>query len=118
MSTMTTKRHLTISGHGAIEVVLGLAIFVAAALLRFSAGGFVAAVVVGSLFVGLGVTVSDDRGASLGWHRLCDLLLLIGTAVLAFALAVAGQGSAALAFSAVAVVQSGLNVATRYVAVK
>ena len=117
MSTMKTKRHLDLSTHGAIELALGIATFAAAAILRFPAAGFVAAVVVGALFVGVGVNVSDERGASLGWHRLSDLVLLIGTASVAFALAVAGQDPPALTFAAVAVVHAAVNVATRYVAV-
>lgn len=113
---MTRNRRFTVSTHGVIELALGLATLVSPVLLRFAGSGIVAAVVLGSLIVGLAVTVSDDRRASLGWHHLCDLLLVVTTALVALGLAEAGQGSAALFFAGLAVLLSSLNVATRYVA--
>lgn len=116
MSTMTRNRRFTVSMHGVIELALGLATLVSPVLLHFANAGIVTAVVLGALLVGLAVTISDDRRVSLGWHHLCDLVLVVATAVAAFGLAEAGQGSAALFFAALAVLLSGLNVATRYVA--
>jgi hypothetical protein len=97
------------------ELILGVATLTAPVLFRFAAAGIVAAVVLGSLLIGMGVTISDDVRASLGWHRLCDVLVVLATAVAAFGLAVAGQPAAALFFAGLALFESGLNVATRYV---
>ena len=70
MSTMPLNRRFTVPTHG----------------------------VVGSLLIGMAVTISPGRGSSLTWQAL------------------AGQASASLFFAVLAVLQSGLNVATRYVA--
>jgi hypothetical protein len=112
---MSHNRYVTVSAHGVVELVFGLATLVSPFLLRFDSGGILAAVALGSLLIGLGVSIGDDVRSSLGSHHLCDLLLVLATGLVAFALAVAGQESAALFFAVLAVLESGLNVATRYV---
>ena len=115
MSTMTANRRFTLSTHGVIELVLGLGTLVSPALLGFGGGGIVAAVVLGSLITGMAVTLGADDRSSLGWHHVLDLVLVIASALAALALAVSGDASAGLFFSALAVLESGLNVTTRYV---
>jgi hypothetical protein len=113
---MTTNRRFTLSTHGAIELVLGLATLVSPALLRFGHAGLLVAVLLGSLLAGMAVTIGADSRTSPAWHQLFDLIFVIATAVAALFLALAGDARAALFFVALTVVQSGLNVATRYVA--
>jgi hypothetical protein len=107
---------LTLSTHGVIELLLGLVTLVSPALLKFGTGGMIAAVLLGSLLVGMGVTVGGDRRAAPGWHHLLDLTSVMAGALAALGLALAGQAPAAFFFAALTVVRSGLNVTTRYAA--
>lgn len=116
LSTMTLNRRFTLPAHGVLELVLGMATLFAPALLRFGNGGIVVAVLLGSLLVGMAVTISADRGSWLGWHHLFDVVFVVAAAVAALGLAIAGEASAALFLAALAIVQSGLNLTTRYVA--
>jgi hypothetical protein len=113
---MTLNRRFTLPTHGVIELALGLATLVSPALFPFGTGGMLAAVVLGSILVGMGVTIGSDQRASPGWHHLLDLVSVIATAVVALGLALGGVAPAALFFAALTVIRSGLNVTTRYVA--
>jgi uncharacterized membrane protein HdeD (DUF308 family) len=113
---MTSKRHSTLPIHGVVELALGLVTLASPTLFDFANAGMVAAVVLGSVLTGMAVTLTGDHRPSLGWHHLFDLVIVIATAVAALALAVAGEASAGLYFSALAVLQAALNVTTRYVA--
>lgn len=115
MSTMTLNLHFTLPAHGVVELVLGVMTLVSPVLFRFAGGGIVTAVVLGSILIGMAVTISHERRSSLAWHHLCDLMLVIATAVAALGLALAGEASASLFFAALAVLESGLNMTTRYV---
>jgi hypothetical protein len=116
MSTMTLDRRFTLPTHGVIELLLGLVTLVSPALLPFGNGGMVAAVLLGSLLVGMGVAIGGDQGAAPGWHHLLDLVSVMATAIVALGLALAGEPYGALFFAALTVIRSGLNVTTRYVA--
>jgi len=111
---MTLNRRFTLPAHGVVEVVLGMITLFSPALFSFGHGGVVAAILLGSLLIGMAVTVSADNGSSLGWHHLFDVTFVVATAIAAFCLAVAGEASAAVFLAALAIVQSGLNVSTRY----
>jgi hypothetical protein len=116
MAHMTLNRQFTLPAHGVLELVLGMATLFSPALLGFGSGGIVLAILLGSLLIGMAVTISADRGAWLGWHHLFDVVFVIAAAVAALGLAVAGEASAAVCFAVLAVTQSGLNLASRYVA--
>ena len=118
MSTMTRNGRFTLATHGVIELMLGLLTLVSPVLLDFGDAGIVTAVVLGSLLTGLAVTIGADDRSSIAWHHLFDLVLVIAFALAAFGLAVAGEATAGLFFSALAVLQAGLNVTTRYVAAR
>jgi hypothetical protein len=113
---MTGNRRFTLALHGVIELALGLVTLIAPFLLDFGNRGIVAAVVLGSLLTGLAVTVGADHRASPASHHLFDVAFVIATAVAALGLALAGDPRAALFFVALTVLQTGLNVTTRYVA--
>jgi hypothetical protein len=113
---MTSNLRFTLSTHGVIELALGLVTLISPALLGFGAGGIVSGVVLGSLLVGMGVTVGADQPAAPAWHQLLDLITVIATALAALALALAGDASAAFFFVALTVLCAGVNVTTRYVA--
>lgn len=116
MSPVTANRRFTLAAHGVIEFVLGLATLVSPALLHFRAAGIVAAVFLGSLLVGMGVTAGADERTAPAWHQLLDLVSVLASAFVALGLALAGEAPAALFFAAVTVLRSGVNVTTRYVA--
>lgn len=113
---MTLNRPFTLPAHGVLELVLGLATLVSPALLGFGNGGIVVAILLGSLLTGMAVTISADRGSWLGWHHLFDTVFVIAAALASLGLAISGEASAAVFLAALAAVQSGLNLATRYVA--
>jgi hypothetical protein len=115
MSTMTLNRRFTLSTHGVIELVLGLVTLVSPVLLHFADAGVIVAVVLGSLLVGMGVTVGGEQRSAPGWHQLLDMVSVIATALAALGLALAGEVSASLFFVALTVLRSGLSVTTRYV---
>jgi uncharacterized membrane protein HdeD (DUF308 family) len=112
------RRRFTLPAHGVIEFVLGIITLFSPALFGFGHSGVVVAILFGSLLIGMAVTVSADHGSSFGWHHLFDMTFVIATAIAAFGLAVAGEATAAVFLAALAIVQSGLNLATRYVAVR
>jgi hypothetical protein len=116
MADMTLNRRFTLPAHGVLELVLGMATLFSPALLGFGNAGIVVAVLLGSLLIGMAVTISADGGSWLGWHHLFDVMFVIAAALAALGLAVAGDASAAVVFAALALAQSGLNLATRYVA--
>jgi uncharacterized membrane protein HdeD (DUF308 family) len=111
---MTLNRRFTLPAHGVVEFVLGMITLFSPALFGFGDAGIVVAILLGSLLMGMAVTVSADHGASLGWHHLFDLVFVIAAALVALALAVAGEAAPAVFFAGLAAAQSGLNVVTRY----
>ena len=95
---------------------MGIATLFSPAILGFGTGGMLVAVVLGSLLIGMAVTISGDPGSSLGRHHLFDLAFAIAAALAALGLAIAGDAPPAAFLAAVAVIQTGLHLATRYVA--
>ena len=118
MSDMTLGRGFTLGAHGAIEFVLGLATLVSPAVFGFGNGGIVVAVLLGSLLVGMAVTLSADPSQSLGWHHLFDIAFVLASALASLTLALAGEAAPAAFFAGLTAIQSGLNLTTRYVAAR
>jgi len=111
---MNTKRNLSLETHGAVEVFAGLAMLLAPVVLGFAPAGLIVSVALGTLLVGMALTLTGTRGAIIVWHRDFDSLFVIATAVAALALALAGEWTASIFFAALVAVQSALHVGTRY----
>jgi hypothetical protein len=119
MVRMRISRGLTLPAHGAIELVAGLAMMVAPAVLSFSAAGLLVSATLGAILTGTAVSLSSRQAGS-GWvasHSHFDTVFVLATALAALALAAAGQSSAVIFLAAIVVVQAVLGFGTRYTAV-
>jgi hypothetical protein len=114
---MTVFRGISLSVHGAVEVVLGLATMVAPFLFGFGTAGAIAALLIGLTLVGAALSTVDARSVNVAAHYAFDHTAAIAILVAAPALGVlAGDRHATAYLAAVAVVQLGLNLGTRYTA--
>jgi hypothetical protein len=113
---MTARRRVSLPGHGAIELATGMVMMLAPAVLGFSAAGLIVSVALGASLMGMALTLTGRHGSVLGWHRDFDTLFVVVAAGAALWLALAGQSRPALFIAALVVIQSTLNLATRYVA--
>jgi hypothetical protein len=115
---MTAFRLISLPVHGALELMLGLALMAAPFALGFGAAGTLTAVVVGALIVGLalGAAMADGGTIDVTAHHAYDLGLILGLLGAGVALAFGGDGAAAFAFLTAAAAQLALNVTTRYTA--
>jgi hypothetical protein len=113
---MTAFRLISLPTHGALELLLGLALMGAPFVLGFSAAGALVAVVVGALVVGLafGAALADTGAIDISAHYAYDLGLAVGLLGAGIALAVSGDAPAAFAFLTAAVASLALNASTRY----
>jgi hypothetical protein len=113
---MTAFRLISFGAHGALELVIGLALIVAPFALAFGPGATVAGVSIGALIVGLAfgaATLELDRG-SIGGHHAYDWGAVAGIAVAAAGLAAVGESAAAITFAIAAVAMTALALTTRY----
>ena len=113
---MTARRRVSLPGHGAIELVTGMVMMLAPAFLGFSAARLIVSVALGASLMGRALTLTGRHGSALGWHRDFDMVFVVIAAGVALWLALAGQSRSALFIAVLAVIQSTLNLATRYVA--
>jgi hypothetical protein len=114
---MTVFRAISLSAHGAIEIVLGLMTMVAPFLFGFGVAGGVTALLIGMLLVGAALTTVDARTVNVAAHYTFDYVVALAILVAALALGLlAGDKHATAYLAAVAVVQLGLNMGTRYTA--
>ena len=113
---MTAFRLISLPAHGAVELLLGLALMASPFVLGFGAAGTLLAVLVGALAAGLALSaaVADTGTVDIAAHYAYDLGLALGLVGAGVALAIAGEAAAAGTFLAVAVAMLGLNVTTRY----
>ena len=114
MCSVNKNRNLSLETHGAVEVLAGLTTLLAPVVLGFAPAGLILSVALGTLLVGMALTLTGSRGSIIVWHRDFDSLFLIATAVAALALALAGEWSASIFFAALVAVQSALHLGTRY----
>jgi hypothetical protein len=109
---MSTTRRLSLPTHGAIELLIGLALMVAPFAAGLGAGGLVLGVAAGTLVAGLGLAGPD--ALPLGAHQALDqamATILIGLAV---AMAIAGESAGAGVLGAAALAELLLIVGTRW----
>ena len=113
---MIGNRNLSLETHGALEVLAGLATLLAPVVLGFAPAGLIVSVALGTLLVGMALTLTEARGSTVVWHRDFDSLFVIATALAALCLALAGQWSASIFLASLVAVQALLNLGTRYAA--
>ena len=120
---MRISRRISLSAHGAIESLAGLAIMLSPIVLPVGAAGLVVLVLAGAIVTGAGlgltsplprVGVPPAPRDSVRAHTGLDGLLVLASALGALALALAGDAPAALALAALVVVQACLSFVTSY----
>jgi hypothetical protein len=113
---MRISRRLTLPAHGAIEVLMGIALMLFPVALGFAPAGLITAVLLGAILTGAALALNTQPiSSSAVFHNEFDSGFIAVTAIAAFVLATAGQGRAALLLAAVVVVQAMLRYATGYV---
>ena len=112
---MTTLRLVPLPVHGALEMLVGLALMVAPFVLGLTTAGMIVVVVVGAVVVGLALqSIETDRGpVYVSAHYAADHGLVLGMAAAAIVLS-ATDNAAALVLGTAAAVQLALNLTTRY----
>ena len=113
---MTTFRLISFGVHGALELVIGLALAVAPFALGFGPAATVAGVAVGTLLMGLALgaaTLELDRGSVAG-HHAYDWGAVMGLAIAAAVLAAVGESAAAITFAVAGLAMTALALTTRY----
>jgi len=110
---VTAFRLLSISAHGALEMLLGLVALVAPFGLGFGLAGAVVSILFGVVLVGLALSTTDS-GLRLSAHYTLDYGLAVGAAAAAVLVGLAGDRPALLFLIGLAVAQLALNASTRY----
>jgi hypothetical protein len=93
-----------------------MAMLVAPVVFGFGAAGLVVSVLLGAILMGMGMTLTGRFGQAVAWHTHFDSLFVLGAAIAALGLAVAGQKSAAVFLAVLVGIQAIVNFGTRYVA--
>lgn len=110
---MTAFRVLSLSSHGAIELLLGLLLIVAPFALGFELAAGVIAVTAGALLVGL--ALSADQSLPVSAHHAFDHALAAALLAAAVIVGFGGDRGAGGAFAVAATAQLMLVASTRYV---
>jgi hypothetical protein len=113
---VTVFRLISLPLHGALELVIGLAIAGSAFALGFGVAGTVAAMAIGALVVGLALAAAtiEDGGGSVANHHASDWGVVTGLAAAAVLLAALGEETAGAAFAVAGVAMAVLALTTRY----
>ena len=120
---MRTSRRISLSAHGAVEALCGMAIMLSPIVLPVGAAGLVVLAVLGAIVTGTGLglistaprvgTLSSPHASGRA-HTGIDGVLVLVSAVAALALALAGEAPAALALTALVGIQACLSFVTSY----
>jgi hypothetical protein len=113
---MTAFRLISLPVHGAMELLVGMALMVSPFALGFAPGATLVTVVVGTLVAGLalGAAVSESGAIDIAAHYTLDVALALGLLGAGLVFAVAGEGAAGVVLLAGGVAQLALNLTTRY----
>src|SRR4051812_42765396 len=109
-------RPVSLSTHGAAELMFGIATMLAPFLFGFEAAGTVIAVAIGALVAGLGLTTVDERTIRVARHHAYDMAAPLGLIAGAVIAGLAADPVAAAYLAGAAVVHALLNLGTRYTA--
>jgi hypothetical protein len=103
-------RRLSLTEHGAVELLAGLALIAAPLVLGFGPAGLLASMAAGAILVGLGL--SEDLPISA--HMTSDFVVAIGLMAVAVALAGGGERAAGGLLAAAAAGELALSLGTRW----
>ncbi len=109
---MSAFRPIQLPLHGLIELTAGIALVISPFALGVGPAGLVLCLGFGVLLTGLALGAEDGLPASA--HAAFDQSLAIGLAGAAVALALSGDGLAALPLAAVAAIELTLSMTTQY----
>ena len=112
---MTAFRLISLGFHGALELLLGLALMASPFVLTFGPAATIAAVAVGTLIVGLALAAATiEEGGSIAAHHAFDWGAVLGLAGAGILFALVGEVAAGTTFVVVAMAQTLLSLTTRY----
>jgi hypothetical protein len=109
---MSTTRRLSLPTHGALELLIGLALLAGPFAAGLGTGGLVLGVVAGTLVAGVGLAGADSL--PLRAHQALDQTLAVVLLGIAIALALAGEPAGAAVIGAAAVAELLLVSGTRW----
>lgn len=110
-----TLRRISISTHGALELLLGFALMGAPFALGFGATASVVALALGAVVVGLALGVaSDDQPLSLATHLALDQSIVAGLLGAVILAGFSGDRAGVAGLGAIAIAQALLITSTRY----
>jgi hypothetical protein len=112
MDGMSTTRRLSLPTHGAIELLIGLALLAAPFAAGLGTGGLVLGVAAGTLVAGLGLAGAD--ALPVGAHQALDQAMATILLGLALAMALAAEPAGALVLGAAALAELLLVAGTRW----
>jgi hypothetical protein len=104
-----TLRRLSLPEHGAIELLLGLALIAAPFALDYGPGGLLASMAAGAVIAGLGL-----GDAPISAHISADFLVAVVLLMLSIALAASGERVAGGVLAVAAACELALSVGTRW----
>jgi SPW repeat len=113
---MTAFRLISLPAHGAVELLVGLALMASPFVLGFTPAATLVAVLAGAVIAGLalGAAVADTGTIDIAAHYTYDLGLSVGLLGAALVFALDGDGPAGGALLGAGVAQLALNLTTRY----
>jgi hypothetical protein len=120
---MKITRRFTLPAHGVVELIAGIAMILAPAVLSFGPGALIVSAGLGAILMGnaLNLTahssnasIASRSSASVACHSSFDSAFLVVTALAALVFAVAGQANAVVFLAAIVVLQAILGFSTRY----
>src|SRR5580704_19797994 len=103
---------VSLSAHGTVELMAGMAALAAPVVFGFGAAGIVVSVVLGAMLMGVGMTLQGRVGSAVSWHGSLDGALVILTAFGALGLAIAGDRGAATFLAVLVAIQALLSLST------
>jgi hypothetical protein len=110
--SMSTTRRLSLPTHGALELLIGLALLAGPFAAGLGAGGLALGVVAGTLVVGIGLMGAD--AIPLRTHQALDQTVAVVLLGIAVALAFAGEPAGAAVIGAAALAELLLVSGTRW----
>ena len=113
---MTAFRLISLPAHGAMELMIGLALMAAPFAFGFSAAAVVFAVALGAVVTGLALNaaVADTGTIDIAAHYSYDLALAVGSLGAGVVFALAGQTASAGTLLGAGLGLVALNLTTRY----
>jgi hypothetical protein len=103
-------RRLSLPEHGALELIVGLALIAAPFALGFGPAGLLVSMAAGAVVAGIGLS----EGMTISAHMAADLAVSLGLLAVAVALASGGETLAGGVLATAAACELALSVATRW----